>query len=55
MFYVYVLQSLKDGTTYIGYAENPEARLKAHNAGKTRSIKHKVPLKIIHGRIPDKD
>jgi putative endonuclease len=48
MFYVYVLQSLKDGTTYIGYTEDVETRLKLHNAGKTKSIKHKLPFRLVH-------
>jgi putative endonuclease len=48
MYYVYVLQSIKDGTTYIGYSDNPEKRLKEHNAGKTKSIKHKLPYKLVY-------
>jgi putative endonuclease len=48
MYYVYVLISLKDNTTYIGVTEDSEKRLKEHNHGKTRSIKHKVPLKLIY-------
>ena len=48
MYYVYVLQSLKDRTTYIGYTENLEKRIVEHNQGKTKSIKHKVPFKLIY-------
>ena len=48
MYYVYVLQSLKDGSTYIGFTEDLEKRLLEHNAGKTKSIKHKVPFKIAY-------
>ena len=48
MFYVYVLISLKDKTTYIGSTENLEKRLKEHNQGKTKSIKHKVPFELVY-------
>ncbi len=48
MFFVYVLRSLKDGTTYIGYTENLEKRLKQHNNGETRSLKNKTPLEIVY-------
>ena len=48
MFYVYVIQSLKDRTTYIGYTENLEKRITEHNQGKTKSIKHKVPFKLVY-------
>ena len=47
MYYVYVLQSAKDGTTYIGSTEDLRARIKEHNAGKTKSLKHKIPVKLI--------
>jgi putative endonuclease len=48
MFFVYILKSLKDGSTYIGYSEDIEKRLKEHNSGKTRSIKHKTPFEIVY-------
>lgn len=48
MYYTYVLQSEKDKTTYIGYTEDLRERLKEHNQGKTKSIKHKVPFILIY-------
>jgi len=48
MFFVYVLKSLKDNTTYIGSCEDLERRLKEHNQGKTKSIKHKIPLELVY-------
>jgi len=48
MFYVYVIISLKDKTIYIGSTENLEKRLKDHNQGKTKSIKHKVPFELVY-------
>ena len=48
MFFVYVLKSLKDGTTYIGSTEDLDKRLKDHNQGKTKSIKHKLPMELVY-------
>ena len=48
MFFVYVLESLKDKTTYIGFTEDVEKRLAQHNAGQTRSLKNKIPLKLVY-------
>jgi putative endonuclease len=48
MYYVYVLQSEKDGTTYIGSTEYLERRIEEHNKGKTKSIKHKLPVRLIY-------
>lgn len=47
MHYVYVLQSLKDFTFYIGYTQNLEERLKTHNLGENISTKYKLPWKIV--------
>ncbi len=48
MFYVYLLQSLKDSTYYIGYTSDLRKRFEEHNSGKTKSIKHKIPLKLVY-------
>ncbi len=48
MFFVYVLKSLKDQTTYIGSCEDLDRRLKEHNQGKTKSVKHKIPLELVY-------
>ncbi len=48
MFYVYLLQSKKDFSTYIGFTSNLIKRIKEHNQGKTRSIKSKRPLTLIY-------
>ncbi|MBI5044387.1 MAG: GIY-YIG nuclease family protein [Candidatus Levybacteria bacterium] len=47
MFYVYVLQSLKDLRTYTGYIDNLERRLKQHNSGFVKSTKQRVPFKLL--------
>jgi putative endonuclease len=48
MVFVYVIESLLDGTWYKGMAIDPFARLKAHNAGKNRFTKGHGPWKIIY-------
>lgn len=48
MFYVYVLQSLKDGLLYTGVANNLGERLKEHNLGRVKSTKDRVPVKLIY-------
>jgi len=48
MYYVYVLQSEKDFTTYIGYTSDLQSRILDHNSRKTKSIKHKLPMILVH-------
>ena len=48
MYYVYVLQSQKDFGYYIGFTEDIEKRIKRHNSGFTKSIKHRIPFKLVH-------
>ncbi|WKK74786.1 GIY-YIG nuclease family protein [Marivirga salinae] len=47
-YYCYVLESTIDKTTYIGSTDNLKNRLKEHNSGKTKSIKHKIPMRLIY-------
>ena len=48
MFYVYLIKSKKDSTYYIGLTENLQNRIKNHNQGKTKSIKHRVPYYLVY-------
>jgi len=48
MFYVYILKSKKDKRLYIGYTADLRKRLVDHNKGKTKSTKHRRPLKLIY-------
>lgn len=47
MFTVYILQSLKDGRTYVGQTNNMDDRLLRHNDGQVRATKNRRPLKIL--------
>jgi len=53
-YYVYFLQSQKDGSYYIGVTVNTAARLKDHNTGLSKSTEPKRPwvLKRIE-KYPD--
>ncbi len=48
VYWVYILQSLKDESFYIGYTRNIQARVKEHNEGFTRYTKHKRPWKLVY-------
>ena len=48
MYYVYLLQSEKNRSTYIGYTSDLKNRLIEHNQGKTKSIKHNLPYRLIY-------
>ena len=47
MYYVYLLESVKDGRYYIGHTRDLEMRLTYHNSGRSRYTKGKGPWKII--------
>ena len=48
MYYVYVLRSRRDGKLYVGYSNNPKARLEYHNIGKVEATKYRRPFEIIY-------
>ena len=48
MYYVYILQSKKDGNLYMGCTNNLKKRLLLHNSGRITSTKKRMPLKLIH-------
>jgi len=48
IYHVYILESLKDKSYYIGVTNNLSKRLKEHNSGLSRSTKSKKPFKVIY-------
>ena len=48
MFFVYILQSKKDKSLYIGYSNDLRKRLKEHNLGLVRSTKSKIPFVLVY-------
>ncbi len=47
MYSVYILQSEKNGRYYIGSTNDLERRLAEHNAGKTKSLRFILPVRIV--------
>lgn len=48
VYEVYIIQSEKDSSFYIGYSKNAENRLVDHNSGKSRYTSKKIPWKIVY-------
>jgi putative endonuclease len=47
-FSVYILESLKDGSYYVGSTNNLEDRLKRHNEGRVAYTKPKRPWELVY-------
>lgn len=45
-YYVYILQSEKDGTYYVGSTQDLDSRLKRHNQGRSKYTKVRRPWKL---------
>ncbi|NMC36188.1 GIY-YIG nuclease family protein [Candidatus Beckwithbacteria bacterium] len=48
MFYVYFVISSIDNSVYVGFTHDLITRIKQHNQGKTKSLKSKIPIKLIY-------
>ena len=47
-YYVYILQSQKDQSYYIGTTRDLSERIDRHNQGRSKYTKHKRPLDIVY-------
>lgn len=47
-FFVYILQSEKDGNFYTGFTTNLKNRIASHNKGLVTSTKNRRPLKLVY-------
>jgi len=47
-YYVYILQSKKDGNLYIGFTPDLKSRFKKHINGEVISTKYRRPLELIY-------
>jgi len=47
-FYVYVLESKKDGKKYIGYTNNLKKRIEEHKKGFSFATKFRLPFELIY-------
>ncbi|MBK7958486.1 MAG: GIY-YIG nuclease family protein [Bacteroidetes bacterium] len=46
-FYVYIIQSERDGSFYKGFTENPNQRIEQHNQGECTYTSQKIPWKLV--------
>ena len=46
-YYIYILQSLKNNSLYIGYTSDLKKRFKEHNSGLSKATKPFLPYKLI--------
>jgi len=47
MYYVYIIESITDGTLYKGFSMDFLQRLEDHNAGKSQYTATKIPWKLV--------
>ena len=47
-YYVYFIQSMIDGSFYIGYTADMERRIQKHNSGSSRYTSKKLPWRIVY-------
>ena len=55
MYFVYVIQSRKDGRYYIGFTSDIVNRVQAHNAGKSRYTKAYIPWDLVYYEAYDNE
>lgn len=60
MYYVYILQSQKNGSFYIGYTNDLRQRVSSHNSGENKATKPFRPYRLVFyeaflNRIDDKN
>ncbi len=50
-FYVYVLQSLKDFSFYVGQCDDPDIRMSKHFDGMSKYTSSKRPLRLVYFEV----
>ena len=48
VYFVYILQSLKDGSYYVGSTQDLDERINRHNGGRSKYTKTKRPWKLVY-------
>jgi putative endonuclease len=48
MYFVYIIQSLRDGNYYTGYTSDLKRRLERHNSGYSKATKKRKPFKLVY-------
>ena len=47
-YFVYILQSEKDGIYYVGSTQDLDARIERHNQGRSNYTKAKCPWELVY-------
>ena len=47
-YFVYIIESLKDGSYYVGSTQNLTERIERHNQGRSTYTKPKRPWKLVY-------
>ena len=50
-YYIYILNSKKDGNNYVGITKNLKERLKRHSEGKVISTANRRPLELVYYEV----
>ncbi|MBI4240064.1 GIY-YIG nuclease family protein [Candidatus Uhrbacteria bacterium] len=48
MYYLYIVRSSVNKGSYIGITDNIEKRLMEYNQGKTKSLRHRIPVEFVY-------
>ncbi len=48
LFHLYILESERDGTYYIGSTSNLADRITRHNEGRSKFTKNRIPWKLVY-------
>ena len=51
MYYVYIIRSIKTARYYVGCTGNLKTRIRAHTLGKTKSLRHEDPFKLVYTEL----
>ena len=47
-YFIYILQSERDGSYYVGHTSNLDKRLKRHNEGRSTYTRTRIPWRVIY-------
>jgi putative endonuclease len=54
-YFVYIIESLKDHSYYVGSTQDLDERINRHNGGRSKYTKTKRPWKLVyHEEFPDR-
>ncbi len=51
MYQVYILQSERNGSYYVGYSEDAVRRLEQRKAGKVKTTRYRRPYRLVYQEI----